>query len=108
MGGVKSIDNHHHPVSIQKEQGRAAASPPNTNTNTNTTNVNSNINSNSNSNGNSSPRSQAIRGSLMKLTKDLSNLDLPSIAVGDSNSNSNSNDNDLAARLQRLKNNIDA
>jgi len=70
--------------SVQKEQGRVA-SP----TNTSST---------------SSPRSQAIRGSFIKLTKDLSSLDLPMV---DSNSNSNS-DNDLAARLQRLKNNIDA
>ena len=74
MGGVKSIDNP--------------------------TNVNSNSNGNGNGNSNS-PRSQAIRGSFIKLTKDLFNLNLPSItSIGDSTSGS---DNDLAARLQQYR-----
>jgi len=48
----------------------------------------------------SSPRSQIIRGSFAKLTADLSNLDLPVVQTG--------SDNDLAARLQRLKSNMEA
>jgi hypothetical protein len=47
----------------------------------------------------SSPRSQIIRGSFAKLTADLSNLDLPVVQGG--------SDNDLAARLQRLKSNME-
>jgi hypothetical protein len=49
-----------------------------------------------------SPRSQIIRGSFAKLTADLSNLDLPVVQGGKSGS-----DNDLAARLQRLKSNME-
>lgn len=51
----------------------------------------------------SSPRSQIIRGSFAKLTADLSNLDLPVVQGGNGGS-----DNDLAARLQRLKSNMEA